>query len=51
MAGEARAVPPPALELEVAELVGEALGRHVTAREIIRCASEGPDGFYVRMQC
>ena len=34
---------------EVAELVGEALDRHITMREVVRHGSEGPEGFYVEM--
>lgn len=35
---------------EVAELLTKQLRRTITAREAQRNGSEGPDGFYVRMQ-
>ena len=35
---------------EVAELLSKRLRRIITAREAQRYGSEGPDGFYVRMQ-
>jgi len=35
---------------ETAMLVGGAVGRSLTATEVIACGSEGPDGFYVTMR-
>ena len=34
---------------EVAEIVGDFLGRYFDMREIAGYGSEGPDGFYIRL--
>ena len=35
---------------EVTALIASLLGRHVSLREIFKHGSEGPDGFFIRMQ-